>query len=120
MSVTREQVLEKISGFGVPLPNIFLIGKDIDTLGGIVVWYPEIGLREVIVEKDDLAAAIYQFLREAGVRRFKGWDELKEAEKKEQWEGWDTCADYRRQQQAMEELGKRVCLDSGTGKRGHG
>ena len=104
--VTREQVLERVAGLG-PLQNVFLIGEDSDALGGIVVWNPEIGLREFIFEKDDLALGIYSFLREAGVRRFKSWEQLREAEKREKWEGWDTCADYRRIQKAMEEMAKR-------------
>jgi hypothetical protein len=106
-TVTREEVLERVSGFGVPLQNVFLIGEDTDRFAGIVVWYTEIGLREFIFEKDELAIAIYQFLREAGVRRFKSWEELGEAKQREKWEGWDTCADWRRFQQAAEELAKK-------------
>jgi hypothetical protein len=105
-AVTREQVLERVAGLG-PLQNVFLIGEDTDALGGIVVWYPEIGLREFIFEKNDLAFGIYSFLRETGVRRFKSWEHLREAESREKWEGWDTCDDYRRTQQAMEKLAKR-------------
>ncbi len=105
-AVPREQVLERVAGLG-SLENVFLIGEDPDALGGIVVWYPEIGLREIIFEKDDLALAIYRFLREARVRRFKSWEHLREAEKREKWEGWDTCDDYRRMQKAMEELARR-------------
>jgi hypothetical protein len=104
-AVTREQVLERVAGLG-PLQNVFLIGQDADALGGIAVWYPEIGLREFIFEKDDLALAIYSFLREAGVRRFHSWEHLREAQRREKWEGWDTSDDFRRMQQAMEELAK--------------
>ncbi len=106
-AVTREQVSERVAGLG-PLQNVFLIGEDTDALGGIVVWYPEIGLREFIFEKDELAHAIYNSLREAGVRRFKSWEHLREAENRERWEGWDTCDDYRRMQEAMERLAKKA------------
>ena len=104
--VPLEQVLERVAGLG-PLQNVFLIGDDTDSLGGIIVWFPAIGLRQIIFKKDDLAVAIYTFLCEAGVRRFNSWEDLTEAEKREKWEGWDTCADYRRQQQAIEELARR-------------
>jgi hypothetical protein len=105
-TVTREEVLERVAGLG-PLHNVFLIGEDTDALGGIVVWLPEIGVREIIFEKDDLALAIYNFLREAGVRRFQSWEHFREAENREKWEGWDTCDDYRRMQQAVEELARK-------------
>ena len=105
-AVTREQILERVAGLG-PLQNVFLIGEDTDAFGTIVIWYPEIGLRGLIIEKDDLARAVVTFLREAGVRRFKTWEHLREVERREKWEGWDTCDDYRRMQQAMEELAKR-------------
>jgi hypothetical protein len=100
--VTREQVLQEIAGFGVPLENLFLIGEDNDTLGVIAAWYPEIGLRSIHLENDDLAIACYNTLRAAGVRRFQSWEELGETQDREKWEGWDTCADYRRWQQAAE------------------
>ena len=106
-NVTCEQVSEEIAGFGVPLVNLFLIAEDNDPLGVIVAWYPEIGLRSILLENDALARACYNTLREAGVRRFKSWEELGEAKDREKWEGWDTCADYRRWQQALEELAEQ-------------
>jgi hypothetical protein len=81
--VTREQVLERIAEFGLPLENLFLIAEDNDPLGLIVAWYPEIGLRGILLENDDLAIACYNTLREAGVRRFKSWEELGEAKDRE-------------------------------------
>jgi hypothetical protein len=103
-TVTREQVLERVAGMG-PLQNVFLIAEDNDTHGLPMIWYPAIGLRYLIIEKDDLAQAVYEYLRyEAKVRRFKSEREVSEAMYKEKWEGWDTCGDYRRMQQAMEEL----------------
>jgi hypothetical protein len=105
-TVTHDQVMQRIEGLGVPLENVFLIAEDNETHGVIAVWYPEIGLRSIIIEKDDLYTACYNFLRESGVRRFKSWDELGEAQQHERWEGWDTCADWRRFQQAAEELNK--------------
>src|SRR5438552_4086556 len=93
--VTREQVWVQIAGFGVPLEDLFLI-EDNDALGVIAAWYPEIGLRCIVLENDALAIACYETLREAGVRRFQSWEELGEAQDREKWEGWDTCADYRR------------------------
>jgi hypothetical protein len=107
--VTRERVLERITGFGLPLENFFIIANDEnDPQGVIAFWHPEVGLRGLIIEKDDLARGVYNYLlREAKVRRFKSWQELTEAMYKEKWEGWDTCDDYRRTQQAMDELAKR-------------
>jgi hypothetical protein len=102
-ALTREQVLQRIAGFG-PLENVFLITGDDDTHGLPMVWYPEIGLRYVIIEKDDLAKAVHDYLRQAGVRRFKSESEVSEALETEKWEGWDTCADYRRIKAVMEDL----------------
>jgi hypothetical protein len=42
-----------------------------------------------------------------GVRGRKGRGKVSEAIYKEKWEGSDTCDDYRRTQQAMDELAKR-------------
>jgi hypothetical protein len=106
-NATHEQVLERIAGFGVPLENVFIIAEDNDALGAIAVWYPEVGLRSIIIEKGDLYTACYDFLREAGVRQFKSWEELGEAQKRERWQGWDTCADWRRFQQAAEEVSQK-------------
>jgi hypothetical protein len=107
--VTREQVLERITGFGLPLENFYIIADDEnDRQGVIAFWHPEVGLRGLIIEKDDLARGVYNYLlREATVRRFKSWQELTKAMYNEKWEGWDTCDDYRRMQQAMDELAKR-------------
>ena len=96
--------MECITAFGVPLKNVFIIADDNDTQGEIVVWYSEVGLRSIIIEKDDLYTACYHFLREAGVRQFQSWRELGEAQKREKWEGWDTCEDWRRLQQKAAEL----------------
>jgi hypothetical protein len=105
-TVTREQVLEWIAGLGL-LQNVFLITKDDDTFGVPIIWYPEIGLRYLLIEKEDLAQAVYNYLREAGVRRFNSETELQEAQRSERWEGWDTCEDYRRIQQVVEQLARR-------------
>lgn len=104
--VTREQVLDRIAGLG-PLQNVFLVAEDEGPLASIVIWYPEIGFRGLIIENDALAQAVYDYLRDTGVRRFKSDEELAETQRNEKWEGWDTCEDYRRVQQAMEELAKR-------------
>jgi hypothetical protein len=102
-TVTHEQVLERVAGLG-PLQNIFLIAEDNESLGLPIIWYPEIGLRYVIIENGDLAQAVYEYLRyEARVRRFKSEREVSEAMYKEKWEGWDTCDDYRRTRHAMDE-----------------
>jgi hypothetical protein len=102
--VTGELVLERIAGFGVSLENLFLMAEDDDSLGVMAAWYPEVGLRSIIIENDDLAIACDRFLREAGVRRYQSWEELGEAQGREQWDGWDACADCRRWQQAAEEF----------------
>ncbi|HZV05731.1 MAG TPA: hypothetical protein VE999_11665 [Gemmataceae bacterium] len=65
-------------------------------------------MRYVGIENDDLFRAVYEYLRyEAKVRRFTSEGEVFEAMYKEKWEGWDTCNDYRRMQQAMDELAQR-------------
>ena len=108
-TVTREQVLERVTGLGLPLENFFIIADDEDDPQGVVAfWHPEIGLRGLIIEKDDLARGVYNYLlHEAKVRCFKSWQELTEAMYHEKWPGWDTCDDYRRMQQAMDELANR-------------
>ncbi len=50
-AVTREQVLERVAELG-PLQNVFLVGEDNDSLGLPMVWYPEIGLRYVIIKSE--------------------------------------------------------------------
>jgi hypothetical protein len=104
--VTREHVLDRIAALG-PLQNVFLVAEDKGPLASIVIWYPEIGFRGLIIENDALAWAIYDYLREAGVRRFKSDEELAETQRNEKWKGWDTCEDYRRMLQAAEELARR-------------
>ena len=104
--VTREQVLERVAGLG-PLHNVFLVGEGNEDFGTIVIWCPELGLRGLIIEKDDLARAVVAFLRQTGVRRFKSLGDLREAQRTEKWEGWDTCEDHRRMQRALAELAKR-------------
>jgi hypothetical protein len=106
-TVTQQNALECLTRY-VPLENFFIVGEKNDTGGAIALWHPQVGLRTLILERDELAQACRTLLEECGVRRFRSWDELKEAQKREQWEGWDTCADYRRMQQAMEELARRA------------
>ncbi len=106
-TVTRQEVLEKVAAMG-PLHNVFLIAEDGDPLGLPMIWYPEIGLRYLIIEKDELAQAVNEYLRcEVNVRRFKSEQEISEAMSQEKWEGWDTCADYRRHQRAVEAIANR-------------
>jgi hypothetical protein len=105
-TVTREQVLEWVAKNG-PLQNLFLIAEDDKDPGSVMVWWPDVGLRYMIIERDELYKALKDYLREAGVRRFKSEGEAVEAMYKEKWEGWDTCADYQRLQQALEKLASR-------------
>jgi hypothetical protein len=97
-TVTREQLLEKIAGLG-PLENVFVIAEDDNDRGLPLIWYPEIGFRYLIIEKDDLAQAVHDYLRQARVRRFKSATEVSELCRTEKWAGWDTCADCQRMQQ---------------------
>jgi len=106
LTITREQVLERVAGLGVPLANVFLIADDDEPEGTIAIWYPEIGIRSLVIEKDGLARAVYRYFHEVGVRRFQSWKDLQEAQKTEKWPGWDTCADWRRVQQVAEELAR--------------
>ena len=101
-TVTREQVLERIAGLG-PLRNVFLITEEDDTFGLPMIWYPEIGLRYLIIENDEMAQAVCQYLREVGVRRFRSEAELGEAQHSEKWEGWDSCEDYHRAHEAVKQ-----------------
>jgi hypothetical protein len=105
-TITREQVLEQVEGLGVPLANVFLIAEDDDTEGVIAIWYPEIGLRSLVIEKDELAHAVYRYFQDAGARRFRSWQDLQEAQHAEKWAGWNTCADWRRLEEAAVELAK--------------
>jgi len=100
---TEEQVFQQVASLG-PLENVVLIGKETDDSGGIVIWYPEIGWREIINEIDGLTHAVYRILLEAGVKRFDSWEAMREAEETERMPGWDTCDDYQRKLKAMEEL----------------
>jgi len=105
ISVTTEQAAEKVNRLGVSLTNIFIIQDDNETDGEIVIWYPEVGFRTLIIENNAMAAACYGYLRDnVGVRRFKSWDDLSEARWNEKWVGWNTCSDYLRHQQDVEEL----------------
>jgi hypothetical protein len=106
-AVSQEQLFETVAGLG-PLHNVFVVAEDNDTLGLPIIWYPEIGLRYLLIENDDLAQAVYDYLRdEAKVRRFKSEQEVLEALYREKWEGWNTCDDYRRTQQTAAELAAR-------------
>lgn len=105
-TVTREQTLQWVAKNG-PLQNLFLITEDDEDPGSPMIWWPEIGLRHIIIENDELAQAVNNYLREAGVRRFKSEREATQAMYKEKWEGWDTCDEYRRLQQSLEELAKK-------------
>ena len=106
-TVTREQVLERVAGLGT-LQNVFLIANDNDRFGLPIIWFPEIGLRNLIIENDDLAQAVYEYLRyEVKVRRFNSEQEVTEAMYKEKWKGWDMCDDYRRMQQSIEQPARR-------------
>src|SRR4051812_26055321 len=102
-NVTREQELEQLEGLE-SLQNVFLIGEDTDSFGLPMIWFPEIGLRYLLIENGELAQAVSDYLREAGVRRFKSEREVSEALHNEKWEGWDTCADYVRLKPMLEEL----------------
>jgi hypothetical protein len=106
-AVPSKQVVEQLAVYGLPLENFFIIADAEDDQGVIAFWHPQVGLRGLIIDKDDLARATYDYLRDAGVRRFRSWDELGAAKQKEKWLGWDTCADWRRHQQALEELVKK-------------
>jgi hypothetical protein len=90
-SVTREQVEQRIRGWGVPIGNVFIIAKENEEEGLIAFWHPQIGARTVIIEKEDMGRACYDYLRGIGVRRFASFLELLEAASLEKWPGWDTC-----------------------------
>jgi hypothetical protein len=105
ITVTAEQVLEEVESLGTSLANIFIIEDDDVEEGVIVLWYPAVGLRSLIIEDEALAKACHDYLRNTvGVRRFKSWEELSEVQQREKWEGWDTCADYRRHLETAREL----------------
>jgi hypothetical protein len=105
-TVTRERVLERVAELG-PLQNVFLVAGIDDTFALPMIWHPEIGLRYLVIEDDGLAQAVYEYLRyEAKVRRFESERQVSDAMYEERWQGWDTCADYRRMQQAIEEMSR--------------
>jgi hypothetical protein len=88
--VTREQVEQRLHSLGLPIEYMFLItGKSGDN-GIMVLWYPEVGARELVIESDELGVACYAYLLNHGARTFTSWEDFRQALATERWPGWDT------------------------------
>lgn len=65
-------------------------------------------MRYQIIESEELAQAVSEFLRaEARVRQFGSEQEVLVAMREEKWEGWDTSADHLREAQALKTFASR-------------
>jgi len=89
--VTHEQVERRLHSMGLPMENMFLITEESENDGIMVLWYPEIGARELLIENDELAMACYAYLLNHGARKFVSWEDFGRALAAEKWPGWDTC-----------------------------
>jgi hypothetical protein len=94
MSVTNEQVLDRLESLGIPFDKMYLLPSDPEDEGLIAFWYPEIGLRFLILENELLAKACYRYLLERGNRAFNSSEQLLQTAAKERWPGWDTCEPF--------------------------
>ena len=88
--VTQEQVEQCLHSLGLPLENMFLITDGSEDNGIMVLWYPEFGARELIIENDELGMGCYVHLLNQGARKFRSWQDFEQAVVAEQWPGWDT------------------------------
>jgi len=90
-STIHEQAVAVLDSYGLPPENMFLLPGDSENEGLIVFWYPQIGMRFLILENDALATACYLHLREREARRFDSPEQILSAAAAEKWPGWDTC-----------------------------
>lgn len=100
---TQEQAEELFQSFQLPIEYFVLVGDPAGRYSLPAFWHPEIGLRTLIVEKDDLANAFEEFLLQQGVRQFATAREFSEAVESEKWPGWNTCSDAIRWAQIVEQ-----------------
>ncbi len=98
MSATHAQILARLGSLGVPLENMFLLPSESGDEGLIALWYPEIGLRLLILENESLAKACYKHLLDRGNRIFDSCEQLRRTAAKERWPGWDTCEPFIQEQ----------------------
>src|ERR1700721_2822973 len=101
-AVADDQVRAELSSIGIPLDNFFTIPSDSEERGLIAFWHPEVGVRYLILEKDNLANACYRYLLKHGARRFSSGNEIGQTAVAEKWPGWDTCADAVRDRQVRD------------------
>jgi hypothetical protein len=93
-SVTDEQVAAELESLDLPLENMFLLPAESVGWGLIALWYPEFGLRILILEKAEVAKACYEYLLQRGARQFDSMEQILQAAATEKWPGWDTCEPY--------------------------
>lgn len=88
--VTSEQVEQYFQSLGFPLDQLFLITRETENFGSIVIWHPEFGARGWLIENDEMAQACYGYLVDYGARTFSSWEEFRRAVATEKWPGWDS------------------------------
>ena len=105
-AISDDQVRTELSSLGIPLKYFFTEGSptpgETEGVGLIAFWHPEIGVRYLILEKDNLAHACYRYLLKHGARRFGSGNEIWQTAIAEKWPGWDTCADAVRHRQVID------------------
>ena len=94
--IPDEQLIEKLCSMGVPIENFFVVTNDPQVRGLIAFWHPEVGARFLILEKEVLATACYEYLLKRGARRFNSGDEIFQTADAEKWPGWNTNDTYLR------------------------
>jgi hypothetical protein len=92
-AISDAQVKTELGSIGIPLDNFFTIPGESEDRGLIAFWYPEIGVRYLILEDNAVAQACYRYLQMRGVRRFLSGDDIVQSSNSEKWPGWDTCSD---------------------------
>ena len=76
-------------GTGVPSNNYFLLTDGPNDPGSIGFWHPEYGTRFVVIEDDELAAAVREYLTALGARRFSSTQEVDAAVTRGEWPSSD-------------------------------
>jgi hypothetical protein len=96
--ITPEMVESVIASWNSGREHIFLVIDNDDgrPFGLPASWYPELGLRLHLIENDELSKALSAYMVDSGFRQFKSLDDLWLAGKIENWPGWETCLDARR------------------------
>lgn len=72
---------------GLRLEHYYLVGATLlESL--VACWIPDIGLRALVIEDDELAQACKQYLNRRGARQFTDLGEIYRTAVAEQWPDW--------------------------------